>query len=335
MTGIVMAAILLVVVLSWSALQPIKKNKGFSRVFSIEAIKQISVMEKKADIIDFAGYTENHLYFKTKRPDTILVIDNDLKNIKSIFLKVPDDRSIYSRFTSVVDSPYVHILAGNTPAIITGKLEGDVSVHRFPNTLFTRVALISGNLFALRMVDKTDQIFAKANPLTGQVTKENNVSEKNHDAGISTDGVLHYDKASNFLVYVYHYKNEILLMDTGLNVINKVKTVDINTSSEIIAGDVKSKSIITNLTPKRVLNAVSCVWGGSLYNNSRVFSDNEAAETVTQNSVIDVYNIKDGSYQKSFYIPNYKGQKVNKFKVVHDKVFAIYKDFVVAYNIAF
>jgi hypothetical protein len=330
---IMAAAISLVSILAWVALRPINEKTGFSRKFITNKLQQLNVIDKPKDVVDFAGNTDHHIYFKTIDPAKIYVTDNQLRDGHYITLKVPNNPKIASRFNCIVDSPTVYILAGNLPGIIRTQPGNTFSIYQFPGALFTRTALISKNSFALRMFDHVDQVFVKGNPSTGELIKENNISEKNKDAGISTDGILVYDKESSSLFYTYYYRNEILCLDTNLHLIKKIKTIDINSSYLAKAEEVKSQNIITSLTPKRLLNALSSVNKGYLFNNSRIKGDGETHDIFMHNSVIDVYNIKDGSFKSSFYIPAYKKEKINSFRVMNNMIITVCKNYLISYKL--
>ena len=50
-------------------------------------------------------------------------------------------------------------------------------------------------------------------------------------------------------------------------------------------------------------------------------------------SIIDVYRVKDGRYQFSFYLPNVAGKKVNDFKVCGNKLITIYDQYLTVYEL--
>jgi hypothetical protein len=330
---VIAAAIGLVSLLAWVALRPINQKTGFNRKFIATELQQLNVMDKPADVVDFAGFTDYHIYFKTKDPAKLFVTDIQLQNAEYLKLNIPDNKRIASRFNCIVDSPSIYILAGNVPAVIKTQRGDSFSLYKFPGALFTRTALISANSFALRMFDKLDQVFVKGNPVTGELIKENNISFKNKDAGVSTDGSLIYDKESNSLLYIHYYRNEILCLDTNLNLIKKIKTIDINSNSLTKAEEVKSKGLITNLTPKRLLNRSSATNKGYLFNNSKVKGDNETAVTLGHNSVIDVYDIKSGLFKGSFYIPTYKNEKISNFRIIDNTIVGLYKSYLIHYKL--
>lgn len=329
---VMLSAVGLVATLAWKALKPVNEKSNFNRIFITDKLHESNVGVRPKDVLDFAGNTDYSIYFTTKSPAQLYVTDNNLQNGHYINLNTPNNSKIASRFSCIVDSPAVYILAGSLPGIFKTTLEGSsLNKYQFPGGIFTRTALISENSFALRMFDQLDQILAKGNLTTSELKKERNISEKNEDAGISTDGRLLYDNETKSLLYIHFYRNEILCLDTNLNLIRKLNTIDINSSSLKKAEEVKSEGIITNLSPKRLLNAYSITSNGSLYNLSKVKGDNETVTALRDNSVIDVYDIKTGSCKGSFYIPMHKKEKLNSFRIVNNQIISMYRGYLVAY----
>jgi len=328
-----LVAVGLVAVLAWKALKPINDKTGFNRKLLIKELEIMKAVDKPQNVLDFAGFTNHHLYFKTKNPAKVYITDSDLQNDNYIELNIPINRKIASRFSCIVDSPAVYVLAGNLPGILKTQPGDSCKSYQFPNAIFTRTALISPNSFALRMFEGTDQIFAKGNPSTGELLKEKNISEKNKDAGISTDGALFYDRQSNLLAFVQYYKNEIICLDTNLNFVKKIKTIDINSRSSIKAAEIKKEGVITSLTPKRLLNASASIHNGLLFINSKIKGDNETKEAFTNNFSIDIYDIKNSLYKGSFYIPVYKNDQMTNFLITANSIVVIYKKYLVTYKL--
>ena len=85
--------------------------------------------------------------------------------------------------------------------------------------------------------------------------------------------------------------------------------------------------------PSRIVNWESDVSDGKLYINSWMKADNESIHQFNNNSVIDVYDVITGAYKKSFYVPFFRGEKMESFKVCKNELVAIYKSYIAAYHI--
>lgn len=332
------AAIILVVILSWDGREKFNVKNGFKRNLIAESVAAFEAVVKPKDLVDIVGYTDHHVFYKAKDPTKIYMTDLNLQNGQYIDLGIPADNPIGSRFITIVDSPWVSILGGNTLAVIRKQFNGPSRVYRFPSQLFLRATQISPGTFAFRGFDSTvktiDPIFYKGTPENGSVVRERSISNLEiHDGGISTDGNIHYDTKTSRLIYTFHYSNQFVCMDTNMNLQYRGNTIDTFHVAQITAGKIEEKGILTNLTPPKLVNGPSCVADGYLFVNSKVKADNDIANNFKDGATIDVYEIKTGKYVNSFYIEGYKGEKVTKFDVIKDRIVMVYKSMIVAYRL--
>ena len=81
------------------------------------------------------------------------------------------------------------------------------------------------------------------------------------------------------------------------------------------------------------MNDLGAVAEGKLFLQSMLKADNELPLDFAENTVIDAYSVTNGNYVASFYIPPYKGHKPNQFNVINKKLYAIYGNTVVVYDL--
>jgi len=67
--------------------------------------------------------------------------------------------------------------------------------------------------------------------------------------------------------------------------------------------------------------------------NSALLANNENKNALDNASVIDVYNISDGKYQCSFYIPDFNKHKITDFIVSGKTIIALYDHFINTYRL--
>lgn len=339
---VIVFAIALVGVLAWDTMKDANKKNGFTRNFIHKDYPRvISSLAKDPEIIELCGSTPSALYFKSKNPKHILITDYDIKTKRYENINSPDDKRISQAYNCFVDSPRIILIANNIPETIITGLSIQPMTHRFPKYLFTRASMLGPSSFVFRGFDpkfKDEQIFIKGNLSSDSLVPENNLSTLgNHDGGIATDGLLHFNKKSNLLSYVYFYRNEFICMDTNLNLIYKGHTIDHVVNSEFFGGSVSGNksTLYTNVGPRKIINYESTVTDNYIYINSKIRADNEETNTFLNNSVIDVYSNKKGIYVGSFYIPKYNGEKMDRFFLLNNFLFVLYKSNIVKYNIAF
>ena len=223
------SAIGLVCVLAWTAIQPINEKNDFVRkILKADMTLQNSIPNE--NILGVSGETSTRIYFQTKDPSTLVTTDYELNAKQYVHLNLPENNKMNPCWI-FVDSPNVNILAGRIPALMETRIthNSPVYVQKFPTTLFTRAMSIGNSSFIFRGFESNmkavDQVFYKGNPKTGNIQKENNISEKNKDAGLSTDGSFSYDEQSNRIIYTLYYRNQFICLDTNLNLVYKKETV--------------------------------------------------------------------------------------------------------------
>ena len=338
--GVMLAAIGIVAILSWSSKDLTFENNGFTRRIERPELKMNSAIVKDDGVIQICGLTNDRLFFKTKIPGKIFETNYELKNEKYLTFNVPTDTKIVSSFSCFTDGKRLSLLSGNLPGEFIARSGEQTRVNKFKSPIFTRIAKISENTYIFRgfkqELKTIDQIFLKFNTETGVLSRENNISKQNNDGGLATDGLLHYDDKTNLLVYVMYYTNQFQVLDTNLNLIYAGNTIDTLSTYQVEGGLVansKQTSTLTNLTPKKVINASNCISNGKLYNYSTLKAENETNQEFGNNSVIDVYDLKTGKYERSFYIPTYENERVKNFKVIDNRLIAIYKNHIASYTI--
>lgn len=315
-------------------------DNGFTRRFYAQPIKQIEVLKVNQTIRNFSGITSKNLFFETADPAIFYKADITLKRTDVIHFPIKESQALTSMFISCINSPYLYIAGGNIPLLVQVNLDSNI-IHytHLPTHTFSRFAVISNGSFAYRMYKKIngkwEQVFVKRNVSSDIQREQTLTSERKGDAGFSTDGLLHYDSTTHKLVYIHYYNDLVICMDTNLNVLYNLHTVD-TVATTLVTADKHNTGAIseyTNTKPIRDVNLQSCADNGLLYINSNLKADNEARKPFNNNAVIDVYSIADRKYKGSFYIPDYNNERLHTFKVYKNHVYVLYNDEVVLYQI--
>lgn len=199
---------------------------------------------------------------------------------------------------------------------------------------FAEAVLIDSNAIIMRTFRDTIQEYVlarsrKSPPITEYHTT---LLEKQLDGLFCTDGMLHFNKKTNQLIYVYYYRNQFIAMDTALNVLYRSNTIDPVTTVRIKTARLKDGSV-TLATPPYLVNNRSHTNGDYLFIQSNVKARNDDSEHFGKTSVIDVYTLNRGTYIGSFYVPEFGGYKVKEFKVFDSTLVAIQGHYLVTYNL--
>jgi hypothetical protein len=233
-------------------------------------------------------------------------------------------------------------MAGNVPAIIRFNLkEPSCRLFHFPGNLFSQAVISENGNYILRVYQKLngkwDQIFIRWNPEKNKLLTKQNIFEKKGDAGFSTDGILLFDKITNRILYLSYYSNEFFCMDTLMNTLYKAHTIDTFSNANVkVLQEVSNYSrSFTNVAPLKLISLESRAVNSKLFIHSGIRADNETLNGFEDHDVIDVYEISNGHYLKSFYIPIYNKERLKDFDISGNKIIVLYSNRIMIYSIPF
>lgn len=257
-------------------------------------------------------------------------------NLFSVNWEEPND-SIYAIHIPValkdshisVDSGHAYIADLNSFDIFTfsfneaNSLSNGIQV--FDSTFFVEAIPLRREVFAIRTLNQSNEyVLAIKHSRNALPVDSPGILEKQLDGLFCTDGMLRYNPALKQLVYVYYYRNEFICMDTALRVIYRGKTIDGVERAQIRVAEIEHGQIMALASPPRIVNKKSHSSGDWLYIHSTIRATNEQHSTFEQNDVVDVYDLRDGQYSGSFYIPRINGEKLRDFKVYGDVLVTIH-----------
>ena len=301
-----------------------KYNNDFVRIFPPHAA---DLLETKylGKNVSFAGTAGKTIYLRDKSvSDVLLSVDWNLKDTTRIQIKEITGSEVF------IDSPYFFVQSGHLAKLRRGDIKDwniDTIFDSIPG--FTAVQSISENSVVLRTIDlkRRKNLFVKST----EPRAYHDALETQVDGILCTDGHLKYSKEYHRLVYAYSYRNQFLVLDTNLNVILKGKTIDTTSLARISVEEIDGK--LTMSSPPFIVNQGIAVSGKFLFVNSKLVARNEIQDDVDKHSMIDVYNILDGSYKFSFYIQNVEGARMRSFIVQDLSMFAIFPQRISRYDV--
>jgi hypothetical protein len=312
-------------------------KNGFTRNIPTDKLsvdKEIALIEGDYYI---AGYTADQIYLGNIRtPFYLFTADNSL-HLQSLQLQFPIGLKYTWQSARIsVDSPYIYMSDGITPKFFKGDLlhlKMDTFMSR--SSYFTAATNISPGSFAVRAVHATthENMLLKVQTDSPYVIKPADVLKKQVEGIFCTDGQLKYDKVSNRLIYMYHYRNQYLLLDTNLNLIKTLKTIDTTSTAKISIANTSAQGNFTLATPPAFVNTTLCMQAGRIYINSVLSADNESSSVTDKNNVIDIYAAVNGRYLRSLYISKQHGESLKDMCILKDKLVVLYPDNLVVYNL--
>lgn len=275
-----------------------------------------------------AGATHDMIYLAhSKYPLNILGVRSDLRDTVHYRLRLAGiERQKHYRITVRVDSPYFYFMDGAIPFYYRGMIKTWEGTNVLDSTYYIDAVPISKNSFALRgLYARTGgNVLGKKELNTRGAMLYPDLLQEQHNDPFTTDGILHFNKELNRLLYVYFYRNEYVVMDTTFMVINRGHTLDTTTIAQVRSDSVASQRARRRSAPPMAVHLTQCVYGPWLFVQSPAAARNEVMENLDSGSVFDVYDLTNSEYMLSFYLPHVEGERVKNIIIVNQMLFAHY-----------
>ena len=318
--------------------QPNHQYNSFSRTIVPEAVYSSTTLDVKYNSYYIAGATDNHIYFgNVSAVRHLLAMDTNLADTQHVELLIRGLEGLQFRNVSVmIDSPYYYFADGTIPAIFKGSLENwKANRYSNDNIQFMEFIPISGTSSFVRKIPTGSKVITLGKKTNGPpyLQLAPDLLEKQIDGRFCTDGMIHYDRKLFQLVYVYYYRNQFICTDSSLNMLYRANTIDTVSQAKIKVAKIKSDNTFTMSAPPMTVNKKSSVSNGRLFINSNLLAKNEDKKAFESSSVIDVYDLKGGQYEMSFYIPKFNGYDIREFQVFDDLLIALYDHWVIKYQL--
>lgn len=306
-------------------------KNGFSRRVPITKLTVAEEVTLQGNNFYIAGHTSANIYLGNRKKPLDLWVGN--KNLK---LQFPEKiKAVWQSSCLSVDSPYVYLSDGLSPKFFRGDLQSlNMDTFLRKSSYFTTAVNISPASFAVRAVNSVakENMLLKVQSDSPYVITPVNTLKKQIDGVFCTDGQLKYDKTSNKLVYMYYYRNQCLVLDTNLNLIQTIHTIDTTTVAKISIAKISDQGT-TFSAPPSFVNATVCLHADKIYIRSALLGDNESLAALREYDLVDVYSMTNGHYIQTYYIPMQHKESFTEMCIIKDKLIALYSHFYVAYNL--
>jgi len=335
LTSLIFAAFGIIALLAFLAKNTIEKKNGFNRRLLTTVLKTRKKVTLPVSVSRIIGSLPGAIYFQDNTSFAVHRTTFDLDSLKTITLPIMPYVKSRSGIRMFLNGHHIYIACRNVPGILDYYLDsGSVDSYVIGN-YFGKEANFEKDQFILRIIEpKTnDAPFVKLRLNRKGPAIEGQFNERKGEGVFATDGILYYDSVTHLACYTYFYQNGFICMDTNLNVKLTARTIDTLTKREIKVAHVGSSYTMNQ--PPQFVNSLGAVAGGHLFLQSMLQADNEYSLDFTENAVIDVYNLINGSYKGSFYVPPYKGKKPHQFHVIDKTLYTIYGNTVILYDLGF
>lgn len=314
-----------------------KTDNGFRRNINMKKAVVNRITELDNDTYSIFEITpEFIMLYQFRKPNEQLKISIGLDKQIPLHLNDPQENDkMYKGWNSVGE-------IGNSVYILTGQSSSAYKISggqekpehfQLDSVPFYQSQVINSNSFLIRSRTKVNGVNRRKLKIVNNQGNElcNYIPEMQVDGYFCNDGTFQYDKFSNRVVYMFYYRGEFSCLDTNLKVLYKAKTIDTVRKAKIHLKKI-GEMVTMDAIPKFVNKRIS-IANNKLYLNSAVKADNESTSLFANNDVIDVYDLQNGKYSASFYIPTIRNQKLTEFKVFNQTLIALYNKTLVVFKI--
>lgn len=320
-------SISLVVVLFLVSEDIVHNRNTFIRRFDAHAQPEYNQYDLGLNSFYFAGIYRDTLYLgNVTTPLFITKIDTAFTSRNRVKVELDRPNLPFHDIHIKVSPPYFFVTDGTVPAIFTGNVKDWKALHQKGKVpFFTLADPVDSTHIAMRLTSLIKKQNALAmyslnkEKLLSQNTK---ILEKQLDGIFDTDGMLLFNDKLNRIHYIYYYRNEFLTADRKMQLITKGQTIDTVHKAEI-----KVAALSTGdqqmAKPPLVINKASTVSGNLLFIKSKRIGRYEDENMLKDTSILDVYNLNDGSYISSIYIYHINGKEMTSFRVTANKIYAL------------
>ncbi|MBJ7881620.1 MauE/DoxX family redox-associated membrane protein [Gelidibacter salicanalis] len=285
-----------------------------------------------------AGIDSTHIYLtNTTGPLHIKVLDHALDIQRETTIALLDGDMLFRSPKVRVVAPYFYFMDGNIPIILKGgitdwKVKAQERVQGYFSKIvptvhneFVMVARESGtneNVLGLMKTGDTPDLALSRELLVKQV-----------DGVFDTDGMLLYNRQLDWIIYTYFYRNQFIVADRGLKLDYRGKTIDTISRAVLEVSNTGSGKVRKIAAPPMVVNRNTATYGNHLFVQSKVMGLYEPESSWKRNSVIDIYDLTNGSYVFSFYVPNVSGESLSEFYVQGNRLVGLIGNHIRAYKL--
>jgi hypothetical protein len=334
------AAVVLVILLFYNSNRQRKLN-AFNRYFPPHFLTDLKILDLQYNSYYIAGLTNDRIYLgNITSPLNIINSNYELNDTTHQQISVPfDDKDSFVNPKLFVDNENIYMIFGKPKMILSSRLplvnlskRYDIGDYNIENAI-----PINPNTIVFKSFDRVlhRNILRKINLLSNETISASGILQNQMDGRFSTDGMLSISPDKNSIFYIYFYRNQIMVMDSNLNLAYRNKTIDTISVAQIKLDTNFSEKMVTTSEPPLIVNSKSSISDKYVFISSTLIANNEQPEIFNRSSVIDIYNSKTGLYIYSFYFPNFKKNRLKDFKVHDNKIVAVVDHYLITYQMNF
>lgn len=306
----------------------IQRKNPFVRRYIRRSIELIHSVDLKFNSYYFSGYNKGTIYLGNYTdPLRMLSIDSSFKSLKGIKIDFKNRNLPFRSVKVLVRGNYFFLADGSVPCIFKG---------RIMDWKITEELKGVPNFTLAEPIDSTNIIFRNntgkgaahilgifSSNRSSKVQYLPSLLQKQIDGIFDTDGMLLFNAELGRIVYVYFYRNEIIVADKKGILQQRHHTIDTISKAKIKVAYLKEGSQRKMAAPPAIVNANTATKSNLLFVESKVPGLYEDNAMWKQAAIIDVYNLKKNTYILSFPIFGVKENKLQSLFVTKTHLYVI------------
>lgn len=316
----------------------IKRNNAFIRKYIPHALEKVGECPLESNSFYIAGADENTVYLGNYLAP-LYVKSINIKNGNAYENRISIDKTDlpYKRVRIDVRPPYFFLGDGTVPVLFKGSVSNwNARIFSIDNAYFTQFSVLDPFKIAIATNSgKTGEnilglVTSQADSLNLKLN--DTILKRQIDGKFDTDGVL-TNNGKGIILYVYYYRNQYIVADAQFHSFSTGKTIDTIGRAQLDVAHYKNKDQYKLGVNTVVVNKHTSAYGDLLYVHSDRLGKYEDEKVLRSASIIDVYNFKEKTYLKSFYLYHQRDVRLQEFKVYKDLVIALAQDKLWIYRI--
>ncbi|NQX38438.1 hypothetical protein SAMN05421820_101459 [Pedobacter steynii] len=298
-----------------------------------------NVLEIKAFDLGFnsyyiAGHKGNKVYLGNYTIQNILEIDTSLTDAISHQIDYAGSaKGLLHRVQ--VDSNHFYLSYGPDKSLyhgLTGTWKAKAVSIKHP--YFYNVTALNESAFIYEYVSSRTQENSLRKMSKFQSEIENDtIFEKQVDGLFCTAGTSVFSRKNRLFVYVYFYRNEVLVIDSNLKLVKKFSTIDPISRANVNVSTIESTGAKVLASGATIVNVRCAIWKDYLLVQSKIIGKHEDELRFKNSTVIDIYDLNNSSYLSTLYIPNQQEEPITQLSVIGDHIYTLSGRYLSRYTI--
>ncbi len=314
------------------------RNNAFQRRYPHHPANKQAQLDLEYNSFYFAGVTDDSIYLGNHTASLLLLsIDKNLEDTLHHRVNIfSNERSLNASRYVVTDKELLMVAAHNQ-VLLKGNISNyKVSPYSFSKESFMNAVFMKKDTFAIRAFDtkRSDNVLGRL--VVGDSTRTTifpTLIEKQGDSFFTSDGLLLYNRELEKVIYMYYYRNELVVIDKNFTLVYLGKTIDTVATAQLNVHTNESRNEQKLGGDPLFINRLAATYDNYLFIQSDRIGRYESNKVLKHASIIDVYNLEEQNYAFSFYLYHHNLKKLRDFVVKGHRLYALIDHYLISYNL--